>query len=33
MLSPMLRPIPKYMKVYAQWVWVCIAMHYLKGLR
>ena len=25
----MLRPIPKYMKVYAQWAWVCIAMHYL----
>ena len=23
------RPIPKYMKVYAQWAWVCIAMHYL----
>ena len=27
-----LRPIPKYMKVYAQWAWVCIAMHYLQGL-
>ena len=26
------RPIPKYMKVYAQWAWVCIAMHYLQGL-
>ena len=24
-----IRPIPKYMKVYAQWAWVCIAMHYL----
>ena len=26
------RPIPKYMKAYAQWAWVCIAMHYLQGL-
>jgi hypothetical protein len=23
----------KYMKVYAQWAWVCIAMHYQQGLR
>ena len=27
-LELMFRPIPKYMKVYAQWAWVCIAMHY-----
>ena len=27
------RPIPKYMKVYAQWAWVCISEHYRQGRR
>ena len=29
LIITIIRPIPKYMKVYAQWAWVCIAMHYL----